>query len=193
MEKKEQRHTHSSFGQISFSRVNGTSTFYGSELKQDNYIEMTVNKSEIVRDLTQDRYYNYGAPLIRVRMSANQFSELITSINSGNGTCCTVEMVDGKSMDKFPAVESRKEFVHRSFEDRMRDFAQSIQEHQQQALGLVKKKTLSDDDVRDITYHLERLNSEIANNIPFFARYIQETMDTVVQKAMLAAETYKTI
>jgi hypothetical protein len=63
--------THPSFGQISFSRVNGNGTkFYGSELPQDHYITMEVKNSEIIRELTNERYYPIGVPLIHVRMSS---------------------------------------------------------------------------------------------------------------------------
>jgi len=145
----EEEQRHPSFGQITFSRINGTNNFYGSELKQDNYIQMTINKSELVRSLTDDKHFPYGAPLIRVRMSANQFSELITTMNYGSGACCTVEMVDGKKVEKLPEIENRKDFVHKSFEDRMAEFAQSIRDQQQKALTLVKKKTLTKDDVQN--------------------------------------------
>lgn len=189
MQNEDIKHKHPAFGQIRFSRITGGGThFYGSELKQDNYIEMTVQKSEIIRDLTQDRFYGYGAPLIRIRMSANQFSELITSMNNGSGPCCTIEMVDGKPMEKLPDIESRKEFVHNSFKERMNDFAKTIKEHQQLAMTLVKKKTLTKDDVRDLTNHLEWLTTEVTKNIPFFAECFQETMDTVVQEAKLEVE-----
>lgn len=189
MEKMEQSHTHPSFGLISFNRINGTNTFYGSELKQDNYIEMTVKNSEIVRELTHDYHYPIkGLPLIKVRMSANQFSELITSMNIGEGVCCTVEVVDGKHVTKLPDLQNRKEFVHNSFEDRMQNFTQTIKEEQKKALALVKKKTLSKDDVQNLTNYLEWLTTEIDKNIPFIAKCFQETMDTIVQEAKLDVE-----
>lgn len=181
-------HKHESFGQISFSRVSGHANFYGSELEQDHYINMEVNTSEVERDLTQDWYYTRGLPLIKVRMSGSQFSELITNLNIGTGIPCTVEMVNGKYVQQFPFQESRKEFVHRKFEDRMKEFAIELRERQKVAKTFIAKKTLSKDDMTALQQHIDWLTQEIESNIPFFAKCFQETMDEVVQEAKLEVE-----
>ena len=188
MDKERERYKHESFGQISFSRVNGRANFYGSELEQDHYISMEVNASEVERDLTQDWYYTRGLPLIKVRMSSGQFSELITNLNIGAGIPCTVEMVNGKYVQELPFQESRKEFVHRKFEDRMKEFAIEIREKQKVAKNLIAKKTLSKDDMTALQHHIDWLTQEVERNIPFFAKCFQETIDEVVQEAKLEVE-----
>lgn len=188
--KEEETHKHPSFGQISFSRVtcNPSQYFYGSELPQDHYIVMKVYNSYIVRELTQDRYHTLGIPLIELRMSSGQFSEMITSMNMGNGTCCTIERVGINKIDPLPEQESRKEFVHRKFEDRMKMFADTIRKKQNEAKELVKKKSLSKEDMRQLQSHLEWLTMEVESNIPFFAKCFQETMDEVVYEAKTEVE-----
>lgn len=190
MERETEEHIHPSFGQISFSRVDcsGNIPFYGSELEQSHYIKMEVNQSEVKRELTQDWYYTRGLPKIQIRMTSGQFAEMITSLNRGSGTCCTIEILDGKPVDKFTEQESRKEFVHRKFEDRMKMFGDTIREKQKAAKELVKKKTLSKQDIHDLTHHLEWLTGEVERNIPFFAKCFQETMDEVVFEAKTEVE-----
>ena len=139
------------------------------------------------RELTQDRYYN-KENLIRVRLSSGQFAEMITSMNRGGGVPCTIERLPGKEVPPLPQQESRKEFVHRKFEDRMKMFADTIRERQQKAKELVKKKTLSKQDVHDLSMTLEWLTGEIERNIPFFAKCFQETMDEVVFEAKTEVE-----
>ena len=189
MAAEEENIKHESFGQVEFHRTNGTAKFYGSELQQDHYIVMTVSPSEISRSLTDDRYHPDTKKLIQVRMSSSQFAELITALNIGGGVPCTVEVVDGKRMADLPDQESRKEFVHRKFKDRMRQFANTIRARQQQTKELVKKKTLSKEDVRDLTQHLDWLTAEVEQNIPFFAECFQETMDAVVVEAKTEVES----
>ena len=189
MKREEESHKHPSFGQISFSRVTGNNTlFYGSELPQDHYITMEVINSEIQRELTQDRYYSTGVPLIKIRMSSGQFAEMITSMNVSSGVPCTIERLSGHKVEEFPIQESRKEFVHRKFEDRMKMFAESIRSNQKQAKEIVKKKTLSKQDILDLTHQLEWLTQEVESNIPFFAKCFQETMDEVVFEAKTEVE-----
>jgi hypothetical protein len=182
-------HRHESFGQISFSRVCGRGVnFYGSELPQDNYITMEVKYSEINRELTQDRYYAFGVPIIKIRLSSGQFAEMITSMNQGSGVPCTIERLSGQKVQDLPIQESRKEFVHRKFDDRMKEFADKIRANQKNAKEIVKKKTLSKQDIFDLTYQLEWLTTEVESNIPFFAKCFQETMDEVVYEAKLEVE-----
>ena len=124
---EEQNYTHESFGQIRFSRVNGDANFYGSELKQDHYISMEVHGSEMNRTDSKDWYFPRSLKL-RLRMSSGQFSELITSLNNGSGVPCTLEYFNGVKVEKLPSVESRKEYVHKEFQNRMESFAKEIKE-----------------------------------------------------------------
>lgn len=179
---------HESFGQIRFTRTNGHASFYGSELEQQNYISMELHQSEIQRELTQDRYYTYGVPLVRIRMSSGQFSEMITGMNMGSGVCCTIERLMGKRIQELPTAESRKEFVHRKFEDRMKDFTFTLKEKQARVKELSAKKTLSKVDQKELNWTVECLTQEVASNIPFFAKCFQETMDEVVSEAKLEVE-----
>ena len=139
---EKERIKHESFGKISFSRVQCTppQKFYGSEIDQNHYIQMTLQESDVERTLSQDWYYAIGKTLARVRMSSGQFAEMITSLNAGSGIPCTVEIIDGKKMQPLPEQESRKEFVHRKFEERMKMFGDTIRERQNKAKELVKKK-----------------------------------------------------
>lgn len=106
----------------------------------------------------------------------------------GSGVCCTIERVGVNAVEKLPEQESRKEFVHQKFEDRMRMFANSIRENQKKAKEIVKKKTLSKQDIHDLTHQLEWLTQEVESNIPFFAKCFQETMDEVVYEAKTEVE-----
>ncbi len=185
---EEEKNTHESYGQIHFSRTQGRENFYGSELPQEHYITMEVSNSEIIRSLSCDRYHTTGLPLIKIRLSSGQFSELITSMNSGSGVPCTIERLVGKKVADLPQQESRKEFVHREFQERMKMFAKTIKEKQARAAELVKKKSLSKEDIRELTIHLDWLSQEITSNIPFFAEQFQETMDKVVFEAKTEVE-----
>ena len=180
--------SHESFGQIKFNRVNSNGTkFYGSELGQNNYITMTVHHSEIYRDLTQDRYFPTDE-IVKIRMSSGQFAELITSMNCGTGIPCTIERIQGKKTVDLSKQESRKEFVHRKFEDRMKRFADLIRKNQKEAKEIVTKRNLSKQDIFDLTLKLNWLTEEIEKNIPFFAECFQETMDEIVLEAKTEVE-----
>lgn len=179
--------THQSFGLARFSRVNGLSNFFGSELEQDNYITFELTEAEVERSLSRERYYGRNR-LVKFRMTSSQFAELITSLNIGSGVPCTIEYLPDNRIDKLPEIESRKSFVHRKFKDRMQEFADRVKNMQQNAITITKKKTLSKADVAILTNHLEYLTTEITNNIPFFIECFQETADKVVEEAKMEIE-----
>lgn len=187
MKDNEQVLKHPSFGQIHFSRVNGRADFYGSELEQDHYISMEIKTSEVRRELSKDWYFA-NKLLARIRMTSGQFSEMITSLNVGGGACCTIEYINGEQVEKLPKQESRKDYVHTEFENRMKSFADEIRKQRDEAAELVKKKTLSKDDMHKLQHHLSWLTGEIERNIPFFMKCFQETMDKVVFEAKLEVE-----
>ena len=149
---------------------------------------MELTNSIIERRLTQDHYYNTGIPIVKIRMTSGQFAELITSMNYGSGVCCTIERQGATKIDDLPIQESRKEFVHRKFEERMKVFADEIRDKQIKAKELVKKKTLSKEDMRQLQIHLEWLTGEVERNIPFLAKCFQDNMDEVVLEAKTEVE-----
>lgn len=187
MEKCE-RQSHPSFGQISFSRVQGRARFYGSELPQDHYMTMQIHHSELERKLNHDWYYNTGVPLISIRMTSNQFSEMITSMNRGGGVCCTIENIDGKRIEQMPDIESRKELSHKEFKKEMAEFAKKINSTKDRAKELVKKKSLSKSDISELSIVLDYITMEISENIPYFAKAFQEMTDKVVLEAKTEVE-----
>ena len=192
MKNEREEYSHPSYGMIGFSRVNsgGKNTFFGSELPVDHWIEMTVLNAKVQRDLSKDWFFSDGrTPVIKVRMTPGQFSEMITSLNQGDGVPCTLVNVDGKEIQQEAfRAENRKEITDRQFKQRMKDFAASLLETQKKAKDIVKKKTLSKDDQHELTLALDWLITETTNNIPYFAQCFQEQMDKMVYEAKLEVE-----
>jgi hypothetical protein len=178
---------HESFGQIRFSRVNGYANFYGSELPQQNYISLEISTSKCEKTLTQEWYFP-NQEVMRLRMSAGQFSELITSMNYGSGVPCTFERVNGKKVEDIPVDETRKEFVHRAFKDRMKEFSNTLISNKEKAREIINKKNLNKSDVETLSNMLGKIFQEVEMNIPYFTECFQETMDKVVEEAKIEVE-----
>ena len=178
---------HESFGQIRFSRVNGYANFYGSELPQQNYISLEISTSKCEKSLTQEWYFPQQQ-IMRLRMSAGQFSELITSMNYGSGVPCTFERLNGKAVEEYTNEEPRKEFVHRAFREKMQKFSETLNEKKVKASEIIKKKNLNKSDVETLSNMLSSIFMEVECNIPYFTECFQETMDKVVSEAKIEVE-----
>lgn len=188
MDDSSERNTHESFAQIRFSRVSGSANFYGSELDHQHYISMEIHQSEVDRTLSQDWHHNKGPMIVRLRMTAGQFSEMITSMNYGSGVCCTLEYLNGKKIEAMPVQESRKSFVHRKFADRLSGLVTKVEGYKTSILGYLEKKTMSKTDKIETEKVLGFITSEIKSNIPFFAKCFQETVDEMEYEAKLEIE-----
>lgn len=180
--------THESFGQIIFSRIDGWADFYGSELSQNHYIEMRIAPSQFIREDSGDRYFGSNRPLVKVRMSAGQFAELITSLNTGSGVPCTIETMGGKRVEKFTPPISEKEYIHNKFKDRMKDFAEKLSPDKNILIQKINGSNLSKKDKEDFTRHLNGILTEASSNIPFFLEMYQEASDKVVKEAKMEVE-----
>src|SRR5215217_7347381 len=97
---EEERIEHPTFGQIGITRTSGgEQRFYGSEMTSDHYLSLTIRRSEMIRDLSHTRYHG-KEELIRIRMNAVQFSEMITSMNIDDGVPCTIEYIGRESQGR---------------------------------------------------------------------------------------------
>ena len=181
--KEEKTYEHPSFGMISLGRVHGKSGYlFGTEIQSDNFIELTLSKAILKRDLTND-WFHEKETLFKVKMSPNQFSELMTNLNTSPGIPVTIEQINGEWVEQCTDMESKKEFTHKMFRQRMANWIADINKRSKEAEQIINKKTLSKDDQFKLKFFYESMISEVKNNIPFFAKCFQEVMDKVVLDA----------
>jgi hypothetical protein len=190
MNREKETYTHPSYGMIRISRVHGgKQKFFGSELEVDHWIEIEILHGKMERELSNDWFYSSGRlPIASVRLSPIQFSELITNMNFGDGLPCTIQYINGEEIEAEKLYESKKESTHRQFKERMKSFASELVSTRDKAKDLVKKKTLSKEDQRQLLIHLDWMTQELTGNIPFFMQCFQEVADKVVAAAKAEVE-----
>jgi len=183
MKKEEKKYEHPSFGMLGLSRIHGKSGYlFGSEIQSDNFIELTLSEGEMNRELSNDWFFA-RKPLFKVKMSPNQFSELITTLNIGSGVPVTIEEVMGEKIEQCNDMESKKTYTHNQFKQRMAEFMSEINSKYKEAEQIINKKNLSKDDQEKLKWFYQRMSQEIKQNIPFFVKCFQEVMDKVVLDA----------
>lgn len=178
-------YSHPSYGIIRFSRVSGRPPyFFGSELPQDHYIELTIEGGELSRDLSNDWYHTDHTRIVELRMTAHQFSELITSLNIGVGVPCTLQRINGEAVPQQEnKEESKKEYTHRAFKERMKEFSIRFKGFQDKVNEITKKQVIAKKDKEEINDVVSALFTELNSNIPFLLECFQEHMDKVVLEA----------
>lgn len=179
----EKIYEHPSFGMLRFSRINGRSGYlFGSEIQADNYVQLELSNGEMKRDLTDDNFYAKNN-LFRVKMSANQFSELITTLNYGSGVPCTIESIGNDIIEQCDTIKSRKTQTQEQFKQRLADFMVEMNHQYSDVQKIISSGNISKKNEKKLTCFYEKVQQEIKSNIPFFLRCFQESMDKVVLDA----------
>ena len=179
----EKIYEHPSFGMLRFSRINGRSGYlFGSEIQADNYIQLELSNGEMKRDLTDDKFYA-KKNLFRVKMSSNQFAELITTLNYGSGVPCTIEYIGNDIIEQCDTIKSRKTQTQEQFKQRLANFMVEMNHQYSDIQKIISSGNLSKENKKKLIWFYEKVQQEIKSNIPFFLRCFQESMDKVVLDA----------
>lgn len=189
MSREEKIYNHPSFGIVRFSRVHGQSKYlFGSEIQSDNFIELTISEGQLRRDLSND-WYSEGKEKIVVKMSQNQFAELITTMNYCPGVPCTITKDQNGLVEQVEGLESKKTYTHNQFKNRMSDFMTEIDEKFKSAEKILNKSNITKKDREELLWFYKRMSQEVKSNIPFFANCFQEVMDKVVVDAKMEIDS----
>ena len=181
---------HESYGMMSFNRFDGgNGAFFGSSIKPDGGIEMTLKTGEVWHNLNHD-WYRGKETLARVRMTGAQFADLITNLNMGEGVPVTLEYVHGKHMSEPPFINKRIQFEE--------NFKQEMKEVSDQMLELTKRteeilsraKAPTKKEKEEILHNIAMLNQKVSSDMPFVHKSFNEQMDKTVKEAKNEIETY---
>lgn len=181
---------HESYGMIGFSRVSSShgANFFGSSIRSSHFIELTIRRAERHRHLNQYWYHGRNE-LINIRLSPNQFADLLTSLNIGFGVPCTIQHVNQERMPDCPAIDQRTKY-----ED---EFEADVKKTVADAETLVKniktafdKPSLGKKERAEIAKQLDLLVGHIRGGMPFIQSQFNEAMDKTVTEAKGEVEAF---
>jgi hypothetical protein len=183
--------THPAFGTVTIGRGHGGDmTFFGSSIKHNECITLTVRHAERHRGLHRDRVHS-TAQIVEVEMSNEQFASMITHLNDGDGTPCTLRQIEGKSVPRVAYVNPNTEF-REEFAAKARSVGSKLD-----AVVMGFERLLSDGrpPMTALRLLLERLKSaqqDVQANMPFVTTQFAEHMEHVVTEAKAEVEAFVT-
>lgn len=182
---------HESYGLIGFSRVSSTGgrNFFGSSVKSSHYIELTIRHAHRKRNLSQ-YWYSPEEEIVELRLSPNQFAELLTTMNVGSGVPCTIQYVGRTKMDECPAIDQREKFEQEFTRDVKNANAKAKQLAADIAALFDTKGTIKQSDRTAVIEKLRMLMQEVENNMPFVQTQFNEAMDKTVAEAKGEVEAF---
>ena len=183
---KDKRLKHPCFGLAKFSRIYGYSGFmFGSDVQSENFIELTINHAERVKGDYRVHYYDYGRPIVRLKMTQTQFAELLTNMNMGTGVPVTLEAINGERVEQFDLDDAKNHLdeLKDDFKERSKETLNSLIESRNKLKRIIDKKNLSKKDQEEALWLLDKYIQEIRSNMPFFIKLYKEETADIVQRA----------
>lgn len=183
---------HPAFGMIGFSRITGgDNVLFGSSIKHNDRIQLTIKHGEQDRVLHEDRYYGKKR-IVEVEMSYSQFAECISAMNVGDGVPCTIRFTEKDG--HIPAIEennSKREQFRNEFSGVIEKAMEQIQNQINQIQESINtKKTLGIKDRKEIVSQLQHVKHNIGSNLDFCVSQFDEQMDKSTMEAKGEIEAF---
>lgn len=182
----QENHDHPSYCMVSFSRCHSSRPveFVGSMVKSNSYIELRIKRAVQQRNVSKTWFFE-KEPIVELRLSPNQFSELLTNMNS-SGVPGTLEYVNGEGYAKGEHVPPPPRI-------------EEIELHEQEIIEEIEKQKMILQELIDYAGTLKitkkekeifksicwRLQNSVFSNIPF----ILKSVNNVIQKTVIDAKS----
>ena len=182
---------HPSYGMIGFKRCSysGGKSLFGSSIQNKQIITLTIHRAEHNRNLNHD-YFSANQELISVEMSQNQFAELITSFNIGDGVPCTINHINYEKYPE-PPFQSKADIFQNEFKIKMQNFAIDMQKMVEKTTDiLTNKPNIGKADRELIINEISSLFTEIRSNIPFVSQQFLQSMENTITEAKSSFDAF---
>ena len=183
---------HPSFGMLSFSRINSShgQVLHGSDLTHGTFIKMELRHGSKERGLSHDWYFAENL-VSEVWLSQNQFAELITSMNMGDGIPVTLVRTEKEGEIEQPSFESVTELHKNEFKEQTEEVAQDAEDLLSLVSDLLSGSgTVKKADRNAIINKAEKVVREIKANMPYMEKSFREAMDKTVVDAKGTIEAF---
>lgn len=173
---------HPSYAMVRVSRVNSGKQdyFFGSDVIPPAYIEFTVSPGEVEMDMGRNWYgRSHTKEYIRFKMTPVQFSELITSMNHGDGIPCTLEYVNGAKVLQQDNKETKIQFNKRKIKEMFTNLYERVLRAKTKTDLLNSSKPLVKEDREAIMGAIYGIEQDLRSNLNFYLEQFNIEMDNI--------------
>jgi hypothetical protein len=188
------RERHPAFGQIRVSKVHhgGATRLYGTPLEfHPTTVVIAIKRSERSHGLSHDRYFGRDQ-LIEIEMSGAQFTEILMSMNHGDGVPCTIRRVQGEGM--VPAIpfedKTEVERIEEVFSADVEDLNEKVSKMTDRAREILGQPRLRKADKEELLGLMTRIQRFYYDNSPFVMKSFRESVQRGVNIAKRELDTF---
>lgn len=183
--------THDSWGMVGICHQHhGGRQLFGSDVTNYNTICLRIKTAQCSRELGRD-WIMGDKTLIEITLSANQFADLLTNANVGDGVPCTIEYVRGEGLIKYQPQKPKLEII----EEERDALAEKVLSDINSSIGIVKelieKKKLSKTMGEELLFNMNgALSSLVGGGKDFYKKQAKQEIENMVTEAKRQVQSY---
>jgi hypothetical protein len=186
---------HPSYGLVHISRVSGgggVARLFGSPLANHyGTIRISIGSAKWIHGLHYDRYFgSLRGEHVEIEMSAAQFADMITSLNIGGGTPCTIRNLAGVQIPPPPDYATEAEHIRDNFEGSLDKYREKARTYRKKIEELTTK--LSQKARDEIRIALDVIEDQLGSNVPFVVKQFQEATTKITSAAKAEVDAFVT-
>ncbi len=162
------------------------------ELELGGHIQIRVDTAYLTRRLSRN-YVHRDKGVLSLRLSYHQFAELITNLNNGSGTPCTLEWItpagEGEVERYCPPPALRTEFES-ELKNTLAEGLQVLEELKNSIEELSTKGKASKGDLSELRKRVETVTRQLTDSVPWVEKSFQEAMDATVSRSKIEASAW---
>ena len=163
---------------------------FGSDVTNYNTICLRIKTAQCTRDLGRD-WIMGDKNLIEITLSANQFADLLTNANMGDGVPCTIEYVAGKGLIEYKPQKPKLEIIEEERDELAEKTVSDLESSIAMVKELIANKKLSQSAGKELLSKMGgAYSSLVGGSKEFFKKQAKQKVNDMVTEAKRQVQSY---
>lgn len=176
---------HPAFGVISASRINGSKNLFGSNVGHSGFIRITIRRAEMIDYEGIHSHLMGNEYIAEVDLSEAQWVALVSRMNHGEGTPCTITMTETNyHVPQIKHVPKAEELLHKKAEELGAIVGRRADERAERLRKLITERVPKKEQQKALI-DLDLVLSDSTASGEFFKKVLRETAEKLTTEARI--------
>ena len=182
---------HDSWGMVGiYHQHHGGRELFGSDVINHNTICLKIKTARCSRELGRD-WIMGDKTLVEISLSANQFADLLTNANMGDGVPCTIEYVVDKGMIEYKPQKPKLEIIEEERDELAEKTVSDLESSIAMVKELIANKKLSKSAGEELLFKMGgAYSSLVGGSKEFFKKQAKLEVNDMVTEAKRQVQSY---
>lgn len=189
MKQEVRRTIHAAFGTISANRTHHhPEHLFGSDIEHMNTVRLEVCEAERIVDIDLNHEQIHSRKsIITIALTEQQFASLITTMNVGGGTPCTIQRRSGVSVDPPPPPVKPAQACRQTLTEKGKKMAEELLSIERDLGALIDgDKPPGKTALRELLKRLHYAQCPLTDGMPFLYEQYHEALENAARDAETA-------